>query len=677
MRSLFFTFLILLGLGAMAQKKHALIIAIGDYPDPEVNMWKPISSANDVPLVRGALEAQQFNDIAVLQDKQATKQGIVDALDKLIAKTGLGDVVVIHISSHGSQIEDDNGDEADGLDEAIVPYGATYTYDPEEFSKYAPGYLRDDEFGEKITRLRNKLGKDGDLLVVIDACHSGSATRDVDAANAPLVRGGFQPIVSSSFKNNNASRGNNTDFRETGATALSDAASPYVVISGAQASEKNYECWSDDRKPVGSLSYAFSKALASKDEKVSYRTLFSSIENIMLSKAPKQRPVLETDNSDRGIFSNRFISQKLYYTLDLRESSASEFLVNAGAVAGLTKGSVVKLYPVGTTDPSGKKELATGKITQVDNFKATLKLDKPNEALLEKGAWAFVTELAYGNDKVRLSVKDVNGSKRKVAEGLKDFRLVDFTGPYDLELSPSTDGKWHLKYTTSGDAFGEAVDFTTTDGIAKLKEALKTFDKIRYLRNMDITETGLKAQVDMLLVKDGEVDEALTKSRYVNGRLELRVGDQLRLRVINTGDKAFYVNVVDIQPDGIVNPILPNKKLKDRNKRPAPVTAADCRVEKGDTLNILNTMAITIGPPLGNEVFKVFLSSDMLDLEEILVTARAEELKGTQGRGTFTKLESLFKGAEVNDKGTRGGDVTVETEQTGTTFSKPFTIVAK
>ena len=52
--------------------------------------------------------------------------------------------VVVHFSCHGHQIEDDNNDEIDGLDEAIVPYGAVASYDERKFKELFAGYLRDD-----------------------------------------------------------------------------------------------------------------------------------------------------------------------------------------------------------------------------------------------------------------------------------------------------------------------------------------------------------------------------------------------------------------------------------------------------------------------------------------------------------------------------------------------------
>src|SRR5690606_35792219 len=115
-------------------------------------------------LIKNALLNQGFKDenITTLIDAQATKNGIVDAITTLQNKIKKGDIVVFHYSGHGQQIFDDNGDEVDGLDEALVPYDA--------FVKYTHNYkgqnhLRDDELGNIIANFRNKLGKQGQLLL--------------------------------------------------------------------------------------------------------------------------------------------------------------------------------------------------------------------------------------------------------------------------------------------------------------------------------------------------------------------------------------------------------------------------------------------------------------------------------------------------------------------------------
>src|SRR5512139_3487919 len=90
-----------------SSRKLALIVAIGTYD--KSTGWNSISSINDLPYIKSALLSQGFNekDIDTLKNEQATKEGIVKAIDQLIAKATTGDIVVFHFSGHGQQIYDD------------------------------------------------------------------------------------------------------------------------------------------------------------------------------------------------------------------------------------------------------------------------------------------------------------------------------------------------------------------------------------------------------------------------------------------------------------------------------------------------------------------------------------------------------------------------------------------
>jgi hypothetical protein len=668
---------LLLTAGVHGQQKHALIIAVSDYPDPAKNGWKPLNASNDIGLVQSALSAQGFQDITVLKNSEADKKGIVAAITELTRRSAPGDIAFIHISSHGVQLEDDNGDEADGLDEAIVPYGAVYSYDPSEFSKYAPAYLRDDEFGDLVTVLCNKLGKQGDLLVVIDACHSGTGTRgDINEKNAPLVRGGHEPMVSGSFATGKKNPGHNGDFAEKSAVPLDNNAAAMTVIAGAQAGEKNYECWDDSPqpKPVGSLSYAFSKAMSSVESNLSYRSLFASIENIMLLKAPYQRPVMETSEADRRVFAGKFIAQKQYFTMLPGKGDNERVYINGGSIAGVSRGSVAGIFPIGTTDPAGATPIVSGKIDQVDNFTSSVLPDKPIKDLSRSGGWIFITEPAYEMEKAHLDIPEKNPGLKKIKEQLKQLSIISTDPPYDLELASGARPGWAvLKYKTSGASFGNAIRLDDTALMEMLIKQLKTFNKMRYLRAIEANQKELKADVRFFLLNNGSVDSALTRSRYMNGSLEIKEGDQVRLQVINTGDRSFYINIVDVQPDGIINPVLPNRSLEDVNGRLAPITADDCKLNRGDTLKILNAMTITMEPPYGDEVYKVFLSADRIDLEEILVTPDGQKRAGARGNA-IPRIEEIFLDADKGHSGARGGDTKATSNQTGTIFSLPFRI---
>jgi hypothetical protein len=437
--------LLIISLGSIGQTKRALIIAIGNY-DYEKNGWRPISALNDVPLIQTALEKQNFPvaNIKTLTDEMATRAGIEKALDDLIKSAGTGDIVVVHISSHGQQLEDDNvSEEMDGLDEAIVPYGATYYNDKSVFNKVAAVYFWDDVFGEKVTQLRNKLGKNGDVLVSIDACHSGSGTR----GGVALARGNNSPMVSDNFsKKKLPAKDAAGVFKENTRTKLSTNSATYVVISGAQAQELNYECLDDQNKPW----IPFLHSAMSVHWKRSLTALFARIEEVMREKAPKQKPVLEGDGIDRELFGGKYLRQLPYITINPEESNNTTIALKAGTVSGATIGSVVSFYPVGTTDPTGKKPLAKGKIVTASNFISTVKLDNKDDGLVKKMPWGFITETVYGNNRIKLGLDSLTEAEGKtVRDILKDFQLADINSKCELYLGKSESHRLCLRYANT------------------------------------------------------------------------------------------------------------------------------------------------------------------------------------------------------------------------------------
>lgn len=642
-------------------EKYALIIAVGNYPDPDKNGWGPISSLNDVPLIKTALQNQGFKteNITILQDAQATKDGITKALDKLITTVSKGDIVVIHYSGHGEQIEDDNKDELDNLDETIVPYGAVFTVDKSKFKLYADGYLRDDDFGNKITLLRNKLTGEGDLLVLLDACHSGSGTRG-SSSKQGKPRGAMPPMVSDQFKLSDMADKADV-FKDNNGAKLSNNAATYVVISGAQATELNFECFDDNGNAVGSLSYAFSKVVSQiKDSTISYRGIFAQIEDIMRDKAPRQKPVLEGDGIDRRLFGGEFVTQQPYFTIKSWKSS-KEIVLNAGALAGISKGSVVGLYPSGTADPAKATAINKGTVTSVKNYEATVALEKDDS--VNTARWVFLTEMNYGA-KVKVDVRDVKGMAKKLQTALKDFNLIEFNKACDMYIDTIANGQlWALKYaTTTADVFDTIFRIEDT---TEVKNVLKRYARFRYLQGIRITEDGLQAKVEIVFLKpNGEIDYEKINERSKGGRLELQAGDEVHLKVKNIGDKAFYINIVDVQPNGVINPILPYKSQYIRPE--------DLYIAKYDSI-LFRNYSITIGPPYGEETFKVFLSRDKFDMEEILVNNN--DRASRSAKGTLNNLAAIFKDSDGNAIASRGGAGKVNTNQDGTIFNLNFHIV--
>ena len=125
--------------------KRALLIGINRYQAlPSLN-----GSLNDIETMRQVLTTRwgfHPNHITMLTDQAATRAGMLAAFEKLAKETGPEDVVYVHYSGHGSQVEDFSGDETDDhLDETLVPHDGRTANVPD---------ITDDELDEIFSRMR-------------------------------------------------------------------------------------------------------------------------------------------------------------------------------------------------------------------------------------------------------------------------------------------------------------------------------------------------------------------------------------------------------------------------------------------------------------------------------------------------------------------------------------------
>ena len=172
-----------------AQTKRALLVGISDYGNvnEDPNKWSNISGANDIKLLKPLFSQQGFK-ITSFVDAEATYSAIIKSLGKLTKSCKKGDLVYVHFSMHGQPIEDLNGDEEDGWDEALIPVDAQMKF--EEGIYEWKNHLLDDTLEKYFNKIRSKIGTKGQLYVVLDACHSGTASRG-DDEHVRGVREGF------------------------------------------------------------------------------------------------------------------------------------------------------------------------------------------------------------------------------------------------------------------------------------------------------------------------------------------------------------------------------------------------------------------------------------------------------------------------------------------------------
>ena len=376
-------------------EKRALIVAIGKYPIE--SGWKTINSENDVTLIKSSLKKQGFNDqnIDIIINEKATKTGIEKAFNSLINSTHADDIVVFHFSGHGQQVTDTNGDEVDGLDEALIPYDAEKTN--KKGARQAGSHLLDDELNILLGKLRLKVGSKGDVLVFIDACHSGTATRGTEIADTTAIYRGTNEVYLIPGYEKVKSRGGEKNLYEEELPATrsgSSALSPLIILSACSAEQINKE-YAESGKRYGSLSYALSKVLNKSISTMSYVAFFEAVrsEFPLMTRSNYQTPQME-GNAERKVFAGNTVEIPQYFTV-IKVLSDGRTVINAGTMVGIFPGTEISFYPSDTYDTKKSKPIAVCKVDSSLLFESALSLGANINRKQIQNSWAFVTQYRY------------------------------------------------------------------------------------------------------------------------------------------------------------------------------------------------------------------------------------------------------------------------------------------
>jgi len=112
-----------------------------------------------------------------------------------------------------------------------------------------------------------------------------------------------------------------------------------------------------------------------------------------------------------------------------------------------------------------------------------------------------------------------------------------------------------------------------------------------------------------------------------------------------------------MQPDGKINPVIPNINRG--------IKAEDLKFSPGKPMPYL----VGVSPPYGRETFKIFVSADPIDMEEIANT------QGASSRGNLGVFERMVqKSFTIGTRGTTTEKVNLA-DANGSTYNLFFDIV--
>ncbi len=615
-----------------ANQKLALVVGISDYQHGGMakNGWWNLHAQNDVTALQQVLQ-QRFGfaakDITTLSDAQATRQNIVKAFEtQLIDCARPGDIVVFHFSGHGQRVADDNGDEADGLDESLVPYNAV----SQKASEGAKTNLRDDQLSQLLGRLRQKmLGPDGKLkgniTVSIDAGFAGDAMPN---QNGLLQRGRGWILALDGAKPNDAPNGKVDS--SSGLFAQGEAQSQgYVVLAAAGNAQSAHEIVDESGQKMGALSSYWTRALAGSTPDTTYRAVVERLAVEVGGALSAQIPQLEGD-VDKVLLAGAALPLPPYLVVQSVENDSLTLPV--GTLQGATKLSRYALYKAGSDVTKLENRMAQVELTDVGITASRARLvadegQKPPQVLAAdlKAARAVETEHNYGDSSLKLRV-ETPGDWTKALKELELVSLVaDKNAPYDLLLR-TQDGKIVVN-KPDGTVFSSFADDATAP--AKLQKFLTDYWRWQFLLQLrnDDPKAALNVALRLVPVRvklnpKGQV-EAVESDRddveITDGnRLVLREGDYVVVELRNSSAQDAYVTVLDLSPDGSINPIFPHPQAPHDNK-----IVADNQWHR-----LPMPFVFSMGQPYGNEIFKAIATREPADFSSLLQGQTVQQSRG-------------------------------------------------
>ena len=244
--------------------KRAVLIGVNRYRIPGADLR---GCVNDVVNMQKVL-TQHYGfskaDITTLTDLNATQKAMQSAIAQLVRNGRKGDVLLVHFSGHGSNVPDDDGDEADKRDEILCPTDLDWK-----------NPFRDDWLRKTFDGVRPGVN----LTVITDCCHSGTITRAVEPPDVKIKQrylpSPWDLVACESGRKLRGTRRSVLHKASPAARRTRDIVSadlPEVLISGCRADQTSADAFIGGSYN-GALTFNLAAAISEAKGKLTYRQL--------------------------------------------------------------------------------------------------------------------------------------------------------------------------------------------------------------------------------------------------------------------------------------------------------------------------------------------------------------------------------------------------------------------
>jgi len=581
---------------------RALLVGIDRYASPEM---PPLEGpSNDVRTMRRLLTGRFGFDparVETLENEGATRNAILEALQRQVAAVAPEEVLVLFFAGHGSRVRDKNGDEAlegdatDEWDESFVPHDARVN---------GVADILDDELGMILDGLDR-----ANAVVILDCCYSGTGTREPGRSRGVAP----DPVPSTSA------------LPTTDLTARVAMDERHVLLSAASGNQRSKE-GSIDGRQQGLFTYALGQALANADVDTPLFELMDGFvgpelrtlrDRLSLDQLPTPQLEAPPELWERPLFRADRAQARLPWFEARIESDGSVLL--PGAARETLVGSMWALHESSDLDFDPSQSLGIAHAVALEGDDARLEL-APGEQVQETRARAVL--MAHPQpDPTALFLADELTHARlasALSEYLPGVRLADRESDADWTIADN-EGGFQLS-RADGLELAVRPDASDPDPIEEIGTFLRRAELIELLNGLDRPSSELHVEL-LLATEDRPTPES--RSRGLNfdalGLPTLRVfseGDSASLRnnlvVVTRARRDCYLTLVDVDGEGGVSVLFPNARSEEAGFLPAgslePMTWTRIPSGMGGPQSGFRW---TVGLPVGLETVIAVATSDL------------------------------------------------------------------
>lgn len=633
--------LVIISSSVSAQNKYALLVGVSKYPanDSKHQFWGNLSSDKDLDLLKKTLPKQGFSaeHIYTLENENVTPEGIEKAVENLCQQLAKGDIVILHFSGHGQQITDLDGAEDDFLDEAFVCYNAPTTY----YEGYkGEDHLTDDQINVLISKIRIKLGDNGNLLVLFDSCHSGNMTR---GGNNLTRRGGEGKIIIPKENIKQLLNERTSEGYSDWITSVDERVdlAPFCAISGCLSGEVNYQIQDKSMVEYGSLTYAFCEVIKQPGiEKMNYQDVSLRIKQIIQNKVSEhnisQHPSAE-GNLNTLFLSGKALGIKPYF--EIYKIDRDLITVDAGLLSNLNLGDSLCFKN------SSDKILAKGLIGRISATQCEVIVPKINSTL-KLAESNYTAERWSRNLKADFIALYIKGSNKKQIETVRDslsnlygYDLVDDSLKAKLIFNIGKDKTLSCYLKNQPNAFIRKIHNQPFEYFSAVKKELEAYFLMERFSSIEL---------------NGDLDAKVSFKRFSQKVTNRSETDTIEIEAKNG---KYYTHILEWE-NGITGKMKNKDLFQMETSSSKPIYAVMVNIVNGEITNPRSLKSINIKP---NTAFPFWSTVEPGDLYKIIISDKQFDLtnapavingKSNLSRGSGDAIDLLFP----KTNSSRGGD---------------------